>query len=802
MKIGFGERVRDGLETTGRYAARNQRQVFAIVAVTAILSLGVGLSAVQMSMGMTLYINDDSQTADNWESLKDRYNTGNNIFVIVNSDQLYDPETIRAIDRLDRRYGSNVDSIQSVTSLADIVKQGAEGEIPETEAGVRAAIERVEQRGPTADDAVSRVIPESGTTVILASYGDVDRYDRGAFLPERGADVVYSSVKSETTFAATPPGMSTTITGQPVFENAAFGLMLPEMIALFGGAFTLIFIVVYLVMRETIEKGWHVILPLGTAMTALLYMMGAMGILGYQFNAIMLGVMPIALGLGIDYSLQIHSRYVEERRANNSPLDAVGTATRTTGRALLIAMGTTVVGLGSLLVSAVPPVRQFGVTSAVAVFAAMILAVTMLPALLVRFDRNEHELTETSTTSNSNNDWLQTALHQFTSTITGGHPLITLGIAVLLVSGGVYAYPQVEPKQEMMDFWPQDLAEKNDMEELSDTVESPKVVYVMIETDRAYTPETFRDVATYQRLMIADDQVNSVQSPVTSVQMATDGTIPSTQAKLTQTIEDLHTTDGIATVRDPDETPSTIVLSFYIDDIEGETVRSLISTFESNAALSLTTAEDVRITGKPVLNRNVIENVTAGLTPMTLLSFGLGLSFLTLAFLSIRIALVLVLSVAASAAVLVTGAMYVFGIPWNPLTITMSSLTLGIGVDYGIHLFERFEYEVETQGQTQRGAAATAVAKLSRPIIGSSFTTIFGFGVLMLSRFPVLANFGRTTVLAISFALLTAFTILPAVLTVAPILGSPPSSTHQIDTNMGQHTDTDTSSTDEPSISD
>jgi Predicted exporters of the RND superfamily len=279
MKIGFGERVRDGLETTGRYAARNQRQVFAIVAVTAILSLGVGLSAVQMSMGMTLYINDDSQTADNWESLKDRYNTGNNIFVIVNSDQLYDPETIRAIDRLDRRYGSNVDSIQSVTSLADIVKQGAEGEIPETEAGVRAAIERVEQRGPTADDAVSRVIPESGTTVILASYGDVDRYDRGAFLPERGADVVYSSVKSETTFAATPPGMSTTITGQPVFENAAFGLMLPEMIALFAGAFTLIFIVVYLVMRETIEKGWHVILPLGTAMTALLYMMGAMGIL-------------------------------------------------------------------------------------------------------------------------------------------------------------------------------------------------------------------------------------------------------------------------------------------------------------------------------------------------------------------------------------------------------------------------------------------------------------------------------------------------------------------------------------------
>lgn len=115
--------------------------------------------------------------------------------------------------------------------------------------------------------------------------------------------------------------------------------------------------------------------------------------------------------------------------------------------------------------------------------------------------------------------------------------------------------------------------------------------------------------------------------------------------------------------------------------------------------------------------------------------------------------------------------MYLFDIPWNPLTITMSSLTLGIGVDYGIHLFERFEYEVNEHGQTSLGAAATAVSKLSRPIIGSSFTTIFGFGVLVLSRFPVLANFGKTTVLAISLSLVTAFTILPAVLTIVPILG-------------------------------
>ena len=785
MVTEFGERVRDRLAATGRYAAENQLQVFAVVAVTALLALTVGLAGVQMSMGMTLYIDDDSETMQDWETLKDDFDTGNNVFVLVKSDQPHDPETIRAIDRLDRRYSSNVKDVERVTSIADVVRAGNGGTIPETEAGVERAIARVEGQNPESAAMVDRLEPESGTTVILVSYGEVERFDRGSFLPTRGADVIYSEIQDETDLAVTPPGLSTTVTGQPVFENAAFGLMLPEMIGLFAGAFALIFGVVYFVMRKKVERGWHVLLPLGTAMTALMYMFGAMGVLGYDFNAIMLGVMPIALGLGIDYGLQIHTRYVEERHANNPPVRAASMATRTTGRALLIAMGTTVVGLGSLLVSAVPPVRQFGVTSALAVLAAMILSVTLLPALLVRYDRGGYGETDDEGSAigpSSEGDRLEETMRRFTTNVTGGRPLITLLIAVLLVSGGVYAYPQVEPKAEMMDFWPQDLEEKNDMERLADTVESPKVIYVMIETDQAYTPETFREIATYQRLMLENDRVNSVQSPVTSVQLANGGAIPETEAELDRDLAAQSGGSGLTAVRSPDENPSQVLVTFYVDDIEGEIVRTLIGEFEGNAEVAIEGADDVQVTGKPVLNRNVIENVTAGLTPMTLLSFGLGLVFLSFAFLSPRIAVTLIASVAGSAAVLVTGAMYLFGIPWNPLTITMSSLTLGIGVDYGIHLFERYEFEIEEHGVDRLTAASTAVSKLSRPIIGSSFTTIFGFGVLMISRFPVLANFGRTTVLAIAFSLLTAMTILPAALTVVRLVERGPDSRRTIET--------------------
>ena len=762
--------VRDALARTGRWSAAHGRGVVAVVLVVAVVSGGVAGANLQMSMGMSLYVDDDSQVAEDWAALKTDHGVGNAVFVVVESETPYDPETVRAIDRLDRAY-TGADETTAVTSLADVVRLGAGGSIPETEAGVRRAVERVRDR-PGGSALVDRVVPETGTTVVVAQYGTVDRFDRGAFLPTRGADVVYTELRAETAAADLPPGLRATITGQPVFENAAFGLMLPEMITLFAGAFALILVVVYLVMRGRLARGREVVLSLGVAMLALVYMAGAMGLLGYSFNAIMLGVMPVALGLGIDYGLQIQTRYAEARENGAAPVDAAGLATRTTGRALLIAMGTTVVGLGSLLVSPVPPVRQFGVTSAIAVLSAMALSVTLLPALLVRFDAGRpRDVDGTGTGIGADGDRVEDVFGRLTDRGTAGRPALTLVLALLVVSGGAYAYPQVEPRQEMLDFWPQDLDAKNDLERLSDTVDSPKRIYVLIETDRAYSPETFRDVAAFQRLMLENDRVNGVRSPVTAVRLATGG-VPETTSGLDAALA-ARTGDGPLSIENPDRHPSRLVVTFAVDDVEGEAVRTLIEEFEGNAALTLDPGVGVRVTGKPVLNRTVIENVTAGLTPMTLLSFLLGGGFLALAFRSIRISAVLVGSVAGTAALAVAGAMYAFSIPWNPLTITMSSIALGVGVDYGVHVFERFEHEIE-HGATDRAAAATAVAKLARPVLGSSLTTIFGFGILVVSRFPVLANFGRVTVLAIGFALAGALLVLPAALVVVPGLAGGP----------------------------
>jgi Predicted exporters of the RND superfamily len=122
----------------------------------------------------------------------------------------------------------------------------------------------------------------------------------------------------------------------------------------------------------------------------------------------------------------------------------------------------------------------------------------------------------------------------------------------------------------------------------------------------------------------------------------------------------------------------------------------------------------------------------------------------------------LIVSVAVSAVMLISMAMYALGIPWNPLTVATGSIALGAGITYGIHVHQRFKEELYVHDSTPAEAMWEAMVQKSRPVVGSGATTLFGFGALGISQFPVLANFGIAVALAMTFALVTAFVFLPA----------------------------------------
>jgi hydrophobe/amphiphile efflux-3 (HAE3) family protein len=766
--------VSRGLARIGRFSARNHREVVLLSVVVLVVAAGVALVTVQLNMGMMLYIEDDSETAQEWATLESTYDRGNAVFVVVETDDVSDPETVRLVDRLDERY-TELDSISTVRSLADVVRTGSNGEIPETEREIQQSMARVEGLNNASSAVVNTVAPGDGTTVLVLSYGDVaPPPDQGGLLDvvvTKDSDIVERQVTTQTDRVQIPAGTSVTVTGASIYENAAFELMLLDVLKLFAGGFLLVLVVVYFVMRQRLETNWHAFLPLGTGLVALVLMLAAMGLLGYDFNAIMLSVLPVGLGLGVDYGLQIQTRYVEERAAGQTPPDAVGTAVRTTGRTLFLAMGTTVVGFGSLFVSPIPPVRQFGVTAAISVVASMTLSVTLLVALLVRFDTSppvggQPERSGDNHRSGRAAGYLESAVSTLGRTATT-RPLLVLVLVVPAVVGGAVAYPQVDTTQQMLDYWPQDIEERAEFERTTETIPSPKTIYVLVETDDAYQPSTFRDAAAFQRRIIDYEAVNAVSGPVTTVTTVTGGQIPARSDQI-RAVVDRGAENPLTAVHSPSRNPDRLLLTVHASDIRGTEVRTVIDRIEGAAAAEMPGAS-MAVTGKPVINRVIIENGTSGQVRMTALSFGVALLFLFVTLRSVRDSIVLIVSVPVTAAILMVGAMYYLEIPWNPGTVSMASIALGIGIDYGLHVYDRYGELRETTDLEPQAAMETALRKLSRPIFGSGLTTMAGFGVVVFSRFPVVANFGKSLVLVIALSLLATFVTLPAAMLVETV---------------------------------
>jgi predicted RND superfamily exporter protein len=109
--------------------------------------------------------------------------------------------------------------------------------------------------------------------------------------------------------------------------------------------------------------------------------------------------------------------------------------------------------------------------------------------------------------------------------------------------------------------------------------------------------------------------------------------------------------------------------------------------------------------------------------------------------------------------------MYILGLTYNPLTATLGSMTIGVAAEYTILVMERYAEE-EERLHDPIAAIQESVQKIGTAITVSGLATFFGFSALCLATFPIISNFGLSTLIAVGFSLIGAIFIMPAVLSV------------------------------------
>lgn len=143
------------------------------------------------------------------------------------------------------------------------------------------------------------------------------------------------------------------------------------------------FIAVFVIVRLLLGSWEGSFLSLLLIALAVLANFGLMGWGGIALDIVTVLISSIGIGVGVDYSIHIYSRYQEERRKGRAPEKALTEAITTTGRAIACNAGAVVLGFLILLLSSFPPLRYFGSLVTITMLVASIGSLTILPALVI-----------------------------------------------------------------------------------------------------------------------------------------------------------------------------------------------------------------------------------------------------------------------------------------------------------------------------------------------------------------------------------------------------------------------------------
>ena len=111
----------------------------------------------------------------------------------------------------------------------------------------------------------------------------------------------------------------------------------------------------------------------------------------------------------------------------------------------------------------------------------------------------------------------------------------------------------------------------------------------------------------------------------------------------------------------------------------------------------------------------------------------------------------------------VFGTMWLFGFSINVVTVTIAAMTIGVGVDYSVHIRQRYREELDN-GLPRDAAMDMAIEHSGKALLGATAATVLGFGVLYFAEMNLFSMYGLLSALMIVYAFLAAITVLPVLL--------------------------------------
>jgi predicted RND superfamily exporter protein len=168
------------------------------------------------------------------------------------------------------------------------------------------------------------------------------------------------------------------------------------------------------------------------------------------------------------------------------------------------------------------------------------------------------------------------------------------------------------------------------------------------------------------------------------------------------------------------------------------------------------------VTGSNIVSLTITNSLTDSQILSTAISILLAALVLILVYRNAYLGIIALIPVGFSI-IWILGTMFYIGYSLNALTITVTSITIGIGIDYAIHATERFRLIVDKTGDIVRAVTET-ISHTGGALLIAALTTVLGFGVLVFAPIPPQQQFGLILAVTITYSFLTSIFILPLIL--------------------------------------
>ncbi|MCK4270602.1 MAG: MMPL family transporter, partial [Methanogenium sp.] len=243
---------------------------------------------------------------------------------------------------------SQIEYVSGTVSLASVVQKVGGGVIPHNQE----EINRIVSALPA--EYRDQLLPDNDMSLAMVTI------DQGVPADRKAA--IIPAIEETINNADLPPGVTIELTGTIPYNKQFEDAGNVSAVILVISAFVLMFVVLRLLFSSM--QHWY--MPIILLFIGLTYCFGIMGILRVPMNDGATAAFPILLGLGIDYAVQFHSRFDEERR-KLSVDDAIRETVMHTGPAVLLAMFATSMGFLAIFIVPVPMMKTFASVSLIGV---------------------------------------------------------------------------------------------------------------------------------------------------------------------------------------------------------------------------------------------------------------------------------------------------------------------------------------------------------------------------------------------------------------------------------------------------